>query len=552
MPKKRAAGAPAHGEDGLQERLLVQTDLHDLADLEEGAAGGHGHGHGHSHGAGGGGAHEQPQAWTRRKDLHGDLGTGWRLRAAAQKSSRKFSLMLFLSGSYFLAEMVVGVMSGSLAVLADAFHMLTDVAALTCGYYVAQLSFRERTQEMSFGWKRAEVVGALCNACFLIAICTTIVLDAVEKLTGIRSADGADLVANADKIIVLGCVGLAINLGGMCIFGGHGHSHGGGGHSHGGGGHTHGAVHSHAQPQAHGHEHGHEHGGGGECGGGHSHEQPQAHGHEHGHEHGGGGECGGGHSHEQPQAHGHEHGHEHDGGHSHGVVASVASSGIPHRSKEKQNLNELSMYLHVMGDAIGSAFVVANACILKYGTQWGDKRLLADPIASLIMCFIILIQAVPLVRDTALILMESAPADFDSDRVHSLIEVLEDLPEVMNVHDFHLWQLDSSTFICTAHVVLQTESVLEVNRTVDKIKRILHQNNIHSSTIQTEIHSAECVLCERSLDGTCEAPLLAHQQSACSDFVCDDGECLAKSTSNPWTEARKSPQASGSRSNSSS
>jgi zinc transporter 1 len=464
--------------------------------------------------------------------------------------------MLFLSGSYFLAEMVVGVMSGSLAVLADAFHMLTDVAALICGYYVAQLSFREKTQEMSFGWKRAEVVGALCNACFLIAICTTIVLDAVEKLTGIRSADGANLVANADEIIVLGCVGLAINLGGMCIFGGHGHSHGGGGHSHGGGGHSHGAGHSHAQPQARGHEHGHEHGG---------HEHGHEHGgHEHGHEHGGGGDCGGGHSHEQPQAHGHEHGHEHDGGHSHGgnlqreesahagVVASDASSGNAHRGKEKQNLNELSMYLHVMGDAIGSAFVVANACILKYGTQWGDKRLLADPIASLIMCFIILIQAVPLVRDTALILMESAPADFNSDRVLSLIEVLEDLPEVMNVHDFHLWQLDSSTFICTAHVVLQTESVLEVNRTVDKIKKILHQNNIHSSTIQTEIHSAECVLCERSLDGTCEAPLLVHQLSACSDFVCDDGECLAKSTSIPWTEPRRSPQASRSRSNSSS
>jgi solute carrier family 30 (zinc transporter), member 1 len=554
MKKKRGKvsdGAPLEDKDGLQERLLVHTGLHDLADLpdlEEGAAGGHGHGHGGA-GAGArgdkqGGEHENDQAWTRRKDLHGDLGTGWRLRAAAQKSSRKFSLMLFLSGSYFLAEMVVGVMSGSLAVLADAFHMLTDIAALTCGYYVAQLSFRERTQEMSFGWKRAEVVGALCNACFLIAICTTIVLDAVEKLTGIRGTDGANLVANANEIIVLGCVGLAINLGGMCIFGGHGHSHGGGGHSHGGGGHTHGAGHSHAQPQAHGHEHGHEHGG-----------------HEHGHEHGGGGECGGGHSHEQPQAHGHEHGHERNGGHSHGgnlqreeaqshthghahdaSVGSVASSGNAHRGKEKQNLNELSMYLHVLGDAIGSAFVVANACIVKYGTQWGDKRLLADPIASLIMCFIILIQAVPLVRDTALILMESAPTDFSSDRVRSLIGVLEDLPEVMNVHDFHLWQLDSSTFICTAHVVLQTESVLEVNRTVDKIKKILHRNNIHSSTIQTEIHSAGCVLCERSVDGTCEAPLLIYQQSACSDFVCDDGECLAKSTSVPSTEPR-SPQA---------
>ena len=46
-----------------------------------------------------------------------------------------------------VAEMVFGVMSGSLAVLADAFHMLTDVAALICGYWVAQLAMKEKTSD---------------------------------------------------------------------------------------------------------------------------------------------------------------------------------------------------------------------------------------------------------------------------------------------------------------------------------------------------------------------------------------------------------------------
>ena len=498
-----------------QRALLAEGDLHDLADLphlETGAAAGAG---AHEH-AGDGHAHLE--RWTRRKDLDGDMGAGWRLRAAAEASSRRFALMFTLSGCYFIAEMVVGVLSGSLAVLADAFHMLTDVAALLCGYYVAQLSFRESSQTMSFGWKRAEVVGALCNACFLTAICTTIVLDAVEKLTGLRRSDGAELVANADKIIVLGCVGLAINLGGMCIFGGHGHSHGGGGHSHGGGGHSHGGGSSFVQARtpavdAHGHGHGH------------------GHEHEHGHAHSG---------------HGHGHGREET------APPSGDSHGHAHGGQQRQNLNEWSMYLHVMGDAIGSAFVVGNACIVKYCTHWGEKRLLADPIASLIMCFIILIQAVPLLRTTALILMESAPADFsDTADVDALREAMEALPEVIDVHEFHLWQLDSSTFICTAHVVLQTESVVAVNSTVDKIKKILHRNNVHSSTIQTEIHSAQCSLCEQSIDGACEAPLLLHQlrtqTSACSDFVCDDGECIAKSTSIPGMGLR-SPAGSSSRS----
>ena len=86
------------------------------------------------------------------------------MRAAFERSARKFFFMLILSSAYFVAEMTFGVLSGSLAVLADAFHMLTDVAALICGYWIAQLSLREKTPDASFGWKRAEIVGALCNA----------------------------------------------------------------------------------------------------------------------------------------------------------------------------------------------------------------------------------------------------------------------------------------------------------------------------------------------------------------------------------------------------
>ena len=177
------------------------------------------------------------------------------------------------------------------------------------------------------------------------------------------------------------------------------------------------------------------------------------------------------------------------------------------------------------------------------------SHVLYHPHDIILTCFIVLIQAVPLLRTTALILMESAPADSsDTVDVDVLREAMEALPEVINVHEFHLWQLDSNTFICTAHVVLQTESIAVVNSTVDKIKKILHRNDVHSSTIQTEIHSStECSLCERSVVGACEAGMLTLQQSACADFVCDDGDCIVKSTSIPGMEPR-SPKGSSSRS----
>jgi len=110
------------------------------------------------------------------QELDGDLGAGWRLRVASEKSARKFFFMLILSFSYFCAEMTFGVMSGSLAVLADAFHMLTDVAALVCGYWVAQLSMKEKSSTKSFGWKRAEIVGALCNGFVFFVIRSALLL----------------------------------------------------------------------------------------------------------------------------------------------------------------------------------------------------------------------------------------------------------------------------------------------------------------------------------------------------------------------------------------
>ena len=91
------------------------------------------------------------------------------------------------------------------------------------------------------------------------------------------------------------------------------------------------------------------------------------------------------------------------------------------------------------------------------------------------------------------------------------------------VHEFHVWQLSSSALVCSAHVVMRTESCDEVNHTVDLIKQLLHRNNIHASTIQTEIHSAECALCEPGAACAGGAPLLLAY--ACSDFVCGDAEC---------------------------
>ena len=67
----------------------------------------------------------------------------------------------------------------------------------------------------SYGWARAEVVGALINAVFLVALCFSITLEAIKRLLDYEE------LKNPKLILIVGCVGLAINLIGMLLFGGH-------------------------------------------------------------------------------------------------------------------------------------------------------------------------------------------------------------------------------------------------------------------------------------------------------------------------------------------
>ena len=84
----------------------------------------------------------------------------------------------------------------------------------------------------SFGYKRAEIAGALCNAVFLLALCFVIIVEAVQRFIE------PEQMREAKLVFVVGTIGLAVNLVGLAMFweeGGHGHSHGGGsahGHSH--------------------------------------------------------------------------------------------------------------------------------------------------------------------------------------------------------------------------------------------------------------------------------------------------------------------------------
>jgi len=145
----------------------------------------------------------------------------------AWSKSTRITVMLAIDAAFFLLELGVGLWVGSLALMADAFHMLNDIISLAVGLWAVKAAQKSSTDKYSFGWLRAEILGAFANAVFLIALCFSILLDAVVRLFDPPS------ISNPMLILIVGSLGLASNLAGFFVLGGHGHSHGSEGHSHG-------------------------------------------------------------------------------------------------------------------------------------------------------------------------------------------------------------------------------------------------------------------------------------------------------------------------------
>jgi cobalt-zinc-cadmium efflux system protein len=104
-----------------------------------------------------------------------------------------------------LVEVVAGYAAGSLALLADAGHLLTDTASLALALGAAWLGSRPATPERTFGFRRAEILAALANGIALVAIAIWIVIAAVQRLR-------TPLEPKGGWVLAVGLIGLAVNL----------------------------------------------------------------------------------------------------------------------------------------------------------------------------------------------------------------------------------------------------------------------------------------------------------------------------------------------------
>ncbi|RUS89908.1 hypothetical protein EGW08_002349 [Elysia chlorotica] len=395
----------------------------------------------------------------------------------------RLSTMLVLTGSFFLTEIIVGYVTNSIALVADSFHMLSDVVALIVGFASVRIS-KWPSKRNTYGWVRAEILGALVNAVFLLALCFSILVEAIKRIVIVED------VENPKLLLIVGIVGLVINLIGLVIFGHHGHSHGGGGH-------------------------GHSHGGKGKKGQGHSHQHYHDDGGSHGHSHGQASllrnQPGGDNPHKEAAANGHgivaaeseklvanhhRHGTEGSCGaaaagnsitgdpcvftmHDHQSGTDITVDLKKHELASASQLNMRGVFLHVLGDALGSVIVIISAIVLM--TVKADWKHYFDPAGSVLMVIIILATAIPLLKESAFILLQTVPSHVD---VESIIKELEQMEGIYGVHECHIWQLAGNRIVASAHI--RCHGIEEYMELASRIKHLFHNAGIHSTTIQPE------------------------------------------------------------------
>lgn len=198
------------------------------------------------------------------------------------------------------------------------------------------------------------------------------------------------------------------------------------------------------------------------------------------------------------------------------------------------HLNMRGVFLHVLGDTLGSVIVVVNALIFTF--VWNPCKpgencvnlcsnshatdhqhinhtivdlteasvrkiagpcwvLYLEPTLCIVMVGILLCTTYPLLKESALILLQTVPKQIN---MHRLNEQLLSLDGVLAIHELHIWQLAGSRIIATAHIKCHDPtSYMEVAK---RIKDFFHNEGIHATTIQPEFVTFN----SESRDSMCE------------------------------------------------
>ncbi len=296
-----------------------------------------------------------------------------RRHALPVASKLKFGILLGIL--ILVAEVVGGLLANSLALLADAGHVLADIIALSLSWYGIKQAERPASHSMTFGYHRVGVLVAIINALSIFAIAIIIFYEASQRLQQPPEV-------NSPLMLAVATVGLSANI----------------------------------------------------------------------------------------------------------FIAFWL------RKEQKSNLNIRSAFWHAMGDALASiGVIVGGVIILLTGIS------LADPIISIFIGIIIILAAWSIFRDGLRVILEATPKGID---VKKMIESLNKISGVKDVHDVHVWSITPEMHSMSCHVLIDDLATSEATKIREKIKEVLNrQFNIEHATLQMECEQCDVndILCKLTI-----------------------------------------------------
>src|ERR1700712_1928906 len=143
-----------------------------------------------------------------RTSMGHDHGVAHGTAAAAHRG--RVAVVLTLTGVVFVVEVVGALLSGSLALLADAAHMATDALGIGMALAAVSLAQRPARGRRTFGWQRIEVLAAVANGLLLLGVGAYVVIEAVRRI-------GNPPDIHSGRMLSVAVLGLLVNLGSVVL-----------------------------------------------------------------------------------------------------------------------------------------------------------------------------------------------------------------------------------------------------------------------------------------------------------------------------------------------
>lgn len=379
---------------------------------------------------------------------------------------------------FMVVEVAGGIYAKSLAILTDAAHLMSDVASFLIALAALWATSLRSSDHHSYGYHRAEIIGALFSVVLVWIVTAGLVVEAVRRLIQPHEVDGF-------VMFVIACCGILVNIGMAIILHGCGGSDMG--HLHG-----HGHSHGHADPSPEGHHH------------------PSTSRNEHGHSHGTTQDCQMGpvdaHAHDVEGACDHTHATHAEGAPQDGRTVDrehrdpawmdtsadaeegtsltqplLSASQILHTSgstSKDQNMNLRGAAIHVLGDLVQSVGVAVAGALIWWKPHW----VILDPICTFMFSVLVVLTTKNITRDIFDVLMERVPRHID---MEELGRDIVSVHGVKSVHDLHVWSLTLGRPLMSTH--LDVEEGADPDLVLDGVQQVCQNKwGLMHTTIQID------------------------------------------------------------------